>query len=275
MDGSASAESVVAQRVSLPVTAPGSEVRTARFIGFCKDIAVPTQRRELPTRTVNVLVQFEQPLVLPRDSSAARRASSFVVGMQTVSTVTERSGRQHGIHVELSPLTARAVFGVPMHLLTDSLVDLPDLLGEDAERLVEKLAGAGTWRERFATLHDTFAARVLDAPVPSPLVAWAWSRLRATHGSARIEELVSESGYSHRHLVARFRDEIGVTPKTLARILRFERSVDLVQRSRTSLTEAALTAGYYDQAHFNREIRALTGCAPGVLFGNVAGGTGS
>jgi AraC-like DNA-binding protein len=263
MDGGAFAE-----HVSLPLTAPGSEIRTARFIGFCKDIAVPTRRRELPSRTVNLLVNFEQPLALPGDSAVARRASSFVVGMQTVSTVTERSGRQHGVHVELSPLAARAVFGVPMHLLTDSLVDLPDLLGKDAQRLVEKLAAAGSWRERFTTLHDTFAARVLDAPMPSPLVAWAWSRLRATHGSVRIEELVSESGVSHRHLVARFRDEIGVTPKTLARVLRFERSVDLVHRARTPFAEAALAAGYYDQAHFNREIRALTGCAPGVLFGS-------
>jgi AraC-like DNA-binding protein len=274
MVGKAFAEHVVAPRVSLPVTAPGSEMRTARFIGFCKDVAVPTRRRELPTQTVNLLVHFEQPLALPRDSTASRLASSFVVGMRTASTVTERFGRQHGVHVELSPLAARAVFGVPMHLLTDSLVDLPDLLGRDAERLVEKLATAGTWRERFATLHDTLAARVLDTPGPSPLVAWAWGRLRATHGSVRIEELVSESGYSHRYLIARFRDEIGVTPKTLARVLRFERSVDLVRRSRTSLTETALTAGYYDQAHFNREIRALTGCAPGVLFGTVAGGTG-
>ncbi|MFD0583027.1 helix-turn-helix domain-containing protein [Dactylosporangium darangshiense] len=79
---------------------------------------------------------------------------------------------------------------------------------------------------------------------------------------------MSETGFSHRHLVARFRDEIGVTHKTLARVLRFERSVDLVRRAQTSFAEAALAAGYYDQAHFNREIRALTGCAPGVLFGN-------
>ena len=163
MADSVFAEHVVAPRVSLPVTAPGSEMHTARFIGFCKDIAVPTRRRELPTQTVSVLVHFEQPLALPSDSTPARLASSFVVGVQTASTVTERFGRQHGVHIELSPLAARAVFGVPMHLLTNSLVDLTDLLGKDADRLVEKLAGAGTWRERFAILHDTLSARVLDA----------------------------------------------------------------------------------------------------------------
>jgi AraC-like DNA-binding protein len=60
------------------------------------------------------------------------------------------------------------------------------------------------------------------------------------------------------------RAELGVTPKTAARILRFDRARRCLRSGRTtSLAETAVTCGYYDQAHMTNDWRQLGGCTPG------------
>jgi AraC-like DNA-binding protein len=180
--------------------------------------------------------------------------------------MTERLGHQHGLHVLLSPLAAYSLLGLPMHSLTNVLVDLPVALGHTSTQLVERLAGASDWPERFELLRTALAARMTSGPQPTRAVVEMWHRLRATNGTVRIADLVRESGWSHRHLVARFREEVGVTPKSLARVLRFEHSMAMLE-SGAALADVATAAGYYDQAHLNRDFRELAGCAPGAMFG--------
>ena len=68
--------------------------------------------------------------------------------------------------------------------------------------------------------------------------------------------LAQELGRSRRHLAASFREQLGMPPKALARLLRFERAVERL-RGGADLAELALDCGYYDQAHFNRDFKAV------------------
>jgi transcriptional regulator GlxA family with amidase domain len=78
-----------------------------------------------------------------------------------------------------------------------------------------------------------------------------------------IGTLTEETGWSARHLIARFREEIGVTPKLAARILRFERVVARVEQARgVGWADIAYDCGYYDQAHLNRDFRQFAGTSP-------------
>ena len=90
---------------------------------------------------------------------------------------------------------------------------------------------------------------------------WAWERLLESDGAAPIGALAAELGWSRRHFAVRFRDELGMPPKALARLLRFERAVKRL-RAGDELADLALDAGYYDQAHFNRDFRAFAGTTP-------------
>ncbi|SFP30434.1 Helix-turn-helix domain-containing protein [Amycolatopsis arida] len=91
----------------------------------------------------------------------------------------------------------------------------------------------------------------------------AWRRLVASDGRVRIEALAGEVGWSRQHLAARFRAQVGLSPKVVARIARLHRAVTLL----TSPTPPPWSAvaqlrGYADQAHLNRDFRALTGSTP-------------
>ncbi len=106
--------------------------------------------------------------------------------------------------------------------LSGQLVDLADVLGPAGRRLAEQLRETRTWRQRFAAMDQFLLRRLASGPRPSPEVGWAWQRLVASGGAVPISRIADEVGWSHRHLIARFRQQVGLTPKIGARLVRLD-----------------------------------------------------
>jgi AraC-like DNA-binding protein len=114
------------------------------------------------------------------------------------------------------------------------------------------------------------ATPAVTAPVAAqaaPEVGWAWRQLLASGGTVRIADLAAQTGWSGRYLAARFRTEIGLTPKAAARVIRFSRARRLLLENVAGgrgpgLAGLAAACGYFDQAHLAREFRSLAGCPP-------------
>jgi AraC-like DNA-binding protein len=190
---------------------------------------------------------------------------SFAAGPSDGPTVTEHAGVQHGIQVDLAPLAARALLGARAGELANAGVELDALPGRRGDELAERLAEAETWDARFALLDAVLARRLAAAPPAAPAVAHAWARLASTGGRIPVAALAREAGWSRRHLGARFRDELGLAPKMIGRILRFERALALLRRG-GGLTETAFACGYADQAHLSRDFRAFAGAPPAAFL---------
>jgi AraC-like DNA-binding protein len=98
-------------------------------------------------------------------------------------------------------------------------------------------------------------------------VAHAWRRLEVTHGQVGIGALARETGWSHKHLIAQFTEQLGIAPKVMARVLRFGRAAEMLKISdRGRFADIAYACGYYDQAHFTRDFRAFAGVTPSALL---------
>lgn len=217
----------------------------------------PLRRRELPGGRVVLVVSFG-----PRLDVDGRTYTSFAAGLHDAPAITEHDGYGYGIQSYMTPLGARRFFGLPMGEITGQVVELEDLIGGPAAReLAERLATAPDWPARLDLFERAIARRVLAAPPVPTELEWAWRRLLETDGSVPVTDLAAELGRSRRHLAVRFREELGMTPKALARLLRFERAVQRL-RAGDELGDLALDAGYYDQAHFNRDFRAFAGTTP-------------
>ena len=108
-------------------------------------------------------------------------------------------------------------------------------------------------------------AQLADARPPSADVARAWNALVQSRGKTPIGWICDRLGRSRRHLAVLFREQIGVSPKTTARILRFERAVALLERGEHGLAELAFECGYYDQAHLNRDFREFADASPAAF----------
>ncbi|MGH7357899.1 MAG: helix-turn-helix domain-containing protein, partial [Candidatus Rokuibacteriota bacterium] len=166
--------------------------------------------------------------------------------------------------INLTPLGARRFLGLPMHELVDRVVPLADVLGPSALRLEEQLADARGPDARLALVESFLTARIGAAEPVRPDVAYAWSRLEQTGGRVRIGALAAELGCSRKHLGVQFRDHIGLLPKAVARLLRFNRALSLVERGLDG-AEIAHGCGYSDQAHFVKEFHRFSGSTPAAF----------
>jgi AraC-like DNA-binding protein len=228
----------------------------------------PVRRREVPWPGVVLIINFGPPFRIT-DPRAPLTPSyqSFVAGLYDSYVFTEAIGLSYCLQVNLTPTGAHLCFGIPMHQIANRVVSLDDLLGGDTPSLVEQLHECPSWEARFALVDSFLMRRISRAQSPSPHITWAWQQLQRSRPDGRIGFLAQELGWSSKRLIARFREEIGLPPKALARIIRFHRVVGwLDQEEQIHWAELANRAGYYDQAHFNRDFRELAGSAPGEFL---------
>src|SRR5215216_1115262 len=113
------------------------------------------------------------------------------------------------------------------------------------------------------------AMLITDDVVWSCLVrVWAWERLRQAQGQVRVAALNQELGWSRKRLVARVREQLGLPPKAVGRLLRFEHARRLA--GTMSWGELAFTCGFADQPHLISEFRAFTGQTPETFLRDSA-----
>ncbi|MFC5948328.1 helix-turn-helix domain-containing protein [Pseudonocardia lutea] len=235
------------------------------YCGYRTPASAPGVHMGVPSGHLTFLLCLDGVVDVLRTPDPARSPGShrgMVGGLHDRPAVIGTGPAQTGLQLRLTWLGARTLLGTPASALAGDVVGLGELLGRRAEILVERLAEAPTWASRFALLDAALTRLAADArrPDPHPEVARAWARLTETGGTLRIEELAREIGWSRRHLALRFRDEVGLAPKTAARVIRFERACDLLRRpARPALADAAAVCGYADQAHLARDFRELAG----------------
>lgn len=255
---------------------PASSLRSliAGYTGYREEVEAPVRRLETPSRGAVLVLGFGPPLTVseavPSGSGSQRpgsAVSSFAGGLCDRSAVVAHAGHQEGIQVRLGPLALYALFGVPLgeiNCLAGGVVDVAELGAGDWG---ERLGAVAGWECRFALLDELLASKLATTGTePTPEVADAWRQLCTSHGAVRIGALVAESGLSHRAFIQRFRRQVGVSPKTAARIMRYERAIALLGLGTLSVAEVAAESGYADQAHLDREFSALSGCPPTRLL---------
>ncbi|MDQ6697040.1 MAG: helix-turn-helix domain-containing protein [Actinomycetota bacterium] len=236
-----------------------------RYVGYRIEGMAAGSHRGLPSRHLTIIISLARPVdlsVLP-NRLRGDSFSALVGGLHASPVIIEHDGSQHGLQLELTPIGARALLGVPASALASTVVHLSDLLGRVAGELVDRLTAAAAWPARFCILDEVLTRVVTDVSERPPEVAQAWRRLVATRGTIEVGALAHEIGWSRRHLGERFRQELGLTPKVAARVLRFEHACDVLKGGRRpALADLAVTCGYFDQAHMTRDWHDLAGCAP-------------
>ncbi|RBQ20872.1 AraC family transcriptional regulator [Spongiactinospora rosea] len=219
----------------------------------------PFEVRVVPHPAVTLAVEFgDGPLVVD-DAAGRRHRGTLAVGLAP-GAVRVSGENTACVQVRLSPLVAHAVLGDLEH----DMVPLADLWGRDAARLRERLGEARSWEERFALLEAVLVRRCEAGRRVDPEVAWAWDRTVGSRGWVRIEDLAAELGWSRKRLWSRFRAQIGLPPKRAAKLVRFDHAAHRLAAGERPAHVAA-DAGYVDQSHLHREVRAFAGTTPATM----------
>ena len=241
--------------------------RTAGLImgmsGYRETALARISQRETASLVVPLIISFGTPflIALGRAPDAADRQPSFAAGLYSGPIFIESDGGAECVQIDFTPLGAYRFFGGAVVDLVARMVDMSDVLGREGRDLRERLGATSGWQQRFDLVEDFVADRACHSP--SPEIEFAYRRLARSRGGARIAALAKDIGWSRKHLVNRFRSELGLAPKPIARLMRFHEACRLA-RTETSGGWAGIAAetGYADQAHLVREFSALAGETP-------------
>jgi AraC-like DNA-binding protein len=148
------------------------------------------------------------------------------------------------------------------------MIALADLLGPRADEILGRIIEAPSPVVRLALLEDAIEARIADSDDRGARdLEWAWGLQHARGGQVPVAELADAIGCSRKHLSVRFDREFGLSPKLLARIMRFDRAIRTMRHGEvTSWSALAAECGYADQAHMAREFVAFAGDPPTAML---------
>jgi AraC-like DNA-binding protein len=241
-----------------------------RYVGYRQEGYPPGIHRGLPSRHLTFIVSLGPPVdiaAMPGNHPGGS-FDAFVSGLHSSQATITHDGTQKGVQMSLTPLGARALFGLPAGELAGEVAPLDELVGRVATELADRMVDAPSWCERFEVIDEVLARLVNQQDQtrePPAEVTEAWRRLTATDGRLEVGALARDLGWSRRHLGERFRLETGLTPKVAARVMRFERSRRWIEREPArSLAAVAAECGYFDQAHMARDWNDIAGCSPTV-----------
>lgn len=212
----------------------------------------------LPTPSLVVVIDLADGLCLSGLGHDRRRFTATAAGVCAEPARIHEGGTSHGVMLYLTPLGARAVLGLPAAEIVNVAVDLADLLGPQAEALREQMHAAGDWAS-LDVLYSWLLRRLPTTRTES-IALEAWDCIMAG-AAARVGELAHATGWSARHLHDQMRREIGVPPRTVLSVKRFNETVSDVRRG-ANLAAVAARHGYADAAHLSREWRRFTGLSP-------------
>ena len=239
------------------------------YHGYRQRGVAPAQHLGMPSPYLTVIFTLDEPLEVVRHADPRQSPgvyTAMIGGLHSCPALVAHDGAQSGIQLQMSPLAARALTGMPAGELASLDAQAEEILGPLATKVYEGVRAAEDWPARFAVL-DQLLGQALDVDRAVPAeVARAWALLLSSGGTRPIRDVACDVGWSQRHLSAQFTREIGLRPKMAARVIRFHRARHVLQRNvgagSPNVAGVAAECGYFDQAHLVRDWQQFTGLAP-------------
>ncbi|MDH3493382.1 MAG: AraC family transcriptional regulator [Acidobacteriota bacterium] len=236
------------------------------FIYFEDHVTTHLIDRFLPDGNVEVVFElFGKPQYIYDNetlSKIQKCESVWASGVRTRPiTIPSGSGSRMFVMIFKKGM-AHPFFPFPMDEIRDRVVEA-DLIWPGAIGVLrEKIADARNGIERFSLAEDFLLKLLGPRFEPRPFVEYGVSRIIGDPTLTRLTELAGEVGYSKKHFINVFKKDVGVSPKSYLRIMRFQKAVTEIEDRDLDWASIALDCGYYDQAHFINDFKSFSGFTP-------------
>jgi AraC-like DNA-binding protein len=227
--------------------------------------------RILPDGCVEIILSFAARFTEIGERSEERlQPRHFLVGQMTRPVIIRPTGSVRLIGIRFHPGGTFPFVRIPMHEITDQIIELGAIAAELKREFVAAAEADESLRMKVAAIERVLAKQLRSSGHDSRLIDLT-SRIVETAGRVSIDTLAGEAGISARQLRRRFLMEVGVGPKLLCRLLRFQQVFKAVDLNVAEWAGVALECGYYDQAHLINDFRQFAHQTPSVLLANSSG----
>jgi len=221
--------------------------------------------RILPDGCVELILNFGERFSQHVGNQRKLQPRNFLVGQMSGPILISPNGAVQLLGIRFHPGGTSPFLRVPMNELTDQVTELGTLSTELERELLLVSEHVPSLPDKIAAVEAALTARLLRSSPDSSATRLA-SRIVHSAGLISVDQLASDAGISSRQLERRFLREIGVGPKLLGRILRFQQVFRAVDREDAAWASIALECGYYDQAHLIRDFNQFAGQTPSLLL---------
>lgn len=216
----------------------------------------------LPDGRPELVLHLGDPFDVVDDGQAVRQAPILFAGQLPSRLVLRPTGRTAVLGVRFHPHGGAALLSVPQHELMGAPFGLDDL-HPALKRDVSAVRDSARSLQHAAIAIQQVLLQWIRPNAIDARVTFAVEAIARAKGQVSIDRIAERANMTRRHLERRFLDHVGVTPKRLARIARFQHALQFLEsRGAGSGAAAAAACGYADQSHFVRDFRKLAGCPP-------------
>lgn len=219
--------------------------------------------RVLPDTSLAIAFRYKGQVNYITDSLRHGLPLSVVSGLRKSVRLINYIKNTGNILVIFKEAGATAFFKEPLHELFEESVPLDNFIPQ-VSIIEEQLAEAQNNHQRITIVEQFLLSKLYD-PRPDKLIAAAIQKIHSTKGIIKIKELADTLYISQDAFEKRFRKIAGGSPKQFSSVVRMKSIINQRPQSRT-LTEIAFDAGYFDQAHFNKDFKLFTGQTPTDFF---------
>jgi AraC-like DNA-binding protein len=227
----------------------------------------PAPERLLPDGCVELILNFDDPFREYKESGQCElQPRRFLVGQMTQPVLVSPTGSVQLMGIRFAPGGTLPFFSFPQGELTNRIAPLADVAGLLDRELSERPYDARELPEKFCHIQTLLLKRISAKAEKGASLRNAITRILHSGGQISVDKLANDLGISGRQLERRFLNEVGLGPKLLSRILRFQQVFRAVERADSNWAQIAADCGYFDQAHLIRDFRQFAGQTPAVLF---------
>ncbi|MBB4661261.1 AraC family transcriptional regulator [Conexibacter arvalis] len=249
------------------ILAPASVATTFRLARFpvAPDLAHAVERHWTVAWDLRGRAPFTQEILNhPNVNLSIEPEGAFVWGVGTTRTRHRLDGRGWVLGTRFRAGGFRAFAGIPVARLTDRVVPLAELFGVADAAALERAVRAGEGPEERIALVEAFLRERDAGPDPRVAEVAAIVRMLLDDPSiTRVDQLARRCHLSARTLQRLFHDYVGVSPKWVVQRQRLHTAAErIADEPGLDLGRLALDLGYFDQAHFINEFKAVVGRPP-------------
>lgn len=185
----------------------------------------------------------------------------FVGPMRTYSELITRTASVHMIGVRFLACGLASFTALPLHEFTDQRINLTDLCLLFDTDLSEQLREKNNIQEHIQLIEEFLIKRLYQYRQVDKQVLLTTRLINNFHGRLPVNKLLDDVCICQRHLERKFKYATGFSPKEYSRIIKFQHAVANLRKATNARTlfSIAIDCGYYDQAHFSKEIKRLSG----------------
>ena len=152
---------------------------------------------------------------------------------------------------------------MPLHELTDSVVDGDLVLTNEIMNMREMILSLPAISQKFIYAEQHLLKQFGKRLEPNPFIDFAVTKILQSPNQITIKSLSNKVGYSQKHFIQMFKENVGLTPKAFLKITRFQKVIGEIETStKISWSTIAYESGYYDQAHFINDFKSFSGFTP-------------